>query len=302
MFISFSRILKSGWLNFKRNIWLSTATISVFFLVLFVIASLLFLSFATTHVARTLEDKVDISVYFRESAPEGSILGLKDELLEFKEIKSVEYVSREDALATFKERHRDNPLIQASLEELEGNPLLASLNIKAFEASTYGAIAQFLERGAAGPLVEKVDYRENKELIDRLFTITGNIKRVGIAASLFLSLVALLVAFNTIRLAIYNERDSIAIMRLVGAGDWFIRGPFIVQGMLSGISAAALSMGVTAVLAFAFSDRVNAFIPGLDLLGYLKTNFLLILMIEGGVGVLLGSLGSLIAIRNYLKV
>lgn len=302
IFIHLSRIFKSGWLSFVRNIWLSTATISVFFLVLFVIAGLLFLSFATTHVAQILEDKVDITVYFSDSAPEPRILDVQSQLLEFEEIKSVEYVSRSRALETFKERHKDNPLIQASLEELDENPLLASLNVKAYEASTYEAVAQFLEGGTAGSLVEKIDYRENKELIERLFTITGNIKRAGVAVSALLSFVALLVAFNTIRLAIYNERDSIAIMRLVGAGNWFIRGPFVVQGMLVGISAAVLSMVVVAVLVYTFSDRVNAFIPGLNLLGYLRTNFLLILALEAGVGVALGSLGSLIAIRNYLKV
>ncbi len=302
MFINLSRIIKSGWLNFRRNIWLSTATISVFFLALFVVAALFVLSFATTHIARTLEDKVDISVYFAEDTPEYNILDVQSRLLDFKEVKSVEYVSRVDALETFKERHRDNPLIQASLEELDENPLLASLNIKAYEASTYEVIAQFLERAPAGSLVEKIDYRENKELIERLFTITGNIKRAGVIVGIILSFIAMLVAFNTVRLAIYNERDSIAIMRLVGAGNWFIRGPFVVQGMLVGFAAAVLSMLVLAALAFAFSERVDAFIPGLNLLGYLKTNALLIMGVEVGLGVLFGGLSSLVAIRNYLKV
>jgi len=302
MLTSFSRIIVSGWLHFWRNIWLSSATISVLFLALFVAAILLFLGFTTTHIARILEDKVDISVYFIPEISEENILDVKSQLLGFQEVKNVEYVSREQALETFRERHKDNPLIIASLEELEENPLRASLSIKAYQASSYAAIAEFLGSESMGSLVEKVDYRENKDLIERLFTITGNIKKAGLVSSAMLSLIAVLVAFNTVRLAIYNEKDSIAIMRLVGAGDWFIRGPFIVQGMLVGFFAALLSTLAMVILAIIFSERLNAFIPGLNMLGYFKTNILLFLAVEFGGGVILGSLSSFIAIRNYLKV
>lgn len=302
MFTALTRIIKTGWLNFWRNIWLSSATISVLFLVLFVIAGLLFFNAVTMHIARILEDKVDISVYFDQSAPESSILNVKSQLLEFKEIKNVSYISRQEALDTFRERHKDNPLISASLEELDENPLQASLNIKAYQASSYATIAEFLEGGTASPLVAKIDYKENKELIERLFTITGNVERAGIIVSVVLSFIALLVAFNTIRLAIYNEREAIGIMRLVGAGNWFIRGPFIVQGILVGFAASILSIFVIIMLAFVFSGKIGAFIPGLNLLGYIRENVLLILIIEIGTGVVLGSLGSLIAIRGYLKV
>lgn len=269
---------------------------------LFVAAALLFLGFATTHIARILEDKVDISVYFIPKASEENILDVKSQLLGFEEVKNVEYISQDKALDVFRERHKDNALITASLEELEENPLRASLNIKAYQASSYSSIAEFLSSGSIGSLVEKVDYRENKNLIERLFAITGNIKKAGLAVSAVLSVIAILVAFNTVRLAIYNEKDSIAIMRLVGAGDWFIRGPFIVQGMLVGFFAALLSMLVVTTLIIVFSQRLNALIPGLDMLTYFKANISLFLVVELGGGVVLGSVSSFIAIRNYLKV
>ena len=296
------RIIKNGWINFWRHFWLSSATISVMVLMLLVVSGLLVLNVATQTTVSMIQDKVDISVYFETFAEEKEILELRDSLLTFEEVKSVDYVSRQEALDAFKARHKDNQLILNALKELDDNPLEAVLNIKAYQASQYEAISQFLETGSHNEVIDKVNYRENEELISRLFSITNTTKKIGLGASLLLGLVALLVMFNTIRITIYSRRDEISIMRLIGASSWFIRGPFLVQGALIGIISASLSLVVTyTVLAF-ITEPASQFIPGLDLFDYFVSNALFIIGGQILFGMILGALSSFVAVRKYLKV
>lgn len=302
MFISLSRIAKYGWLNFWRNFWLSGATVSVMVLMLFVITLVLGVNVATEHIASILQDKVDISVYFETTANEQDITALREELEEFSEVKSVEYTSREEALKRFKERHKDDPLILQAIREVGDNPLQATLNVKAFQASQYQAITTFLEDTRFEPLIDKVNYRENQSLINRLFAISAAIKRVGFGVTMLLGLIAVLVTFNAIRMAIYSQREEILIMRLVGASNWFIRSPFLIQGGLVGGFSAAITLTLTLIFLILFSYKISLAIPGLDLIAYMKTNWFLILLFEFLVGIGLGIISSFIAVRKYLRI
>ncbi len=302
MFISLSRIAKYGWLNFWRNFWLSGATVSVMVLMLFVITLVLGVNVATEHIASILQDKVDISVYFETTANEQDITALREELERFSEVKSVEYTSREEALKRFKERHKDDPLILQAIREVGDNPLQATLNVKAFQASQYQAITTFLEDTRFEPLIDKVNYRENQSLINRLFAISAAIKRVGFGVTMLLGLIAVLVTFNAIRMAIYSQREEILIMRLVGASNWFIRSPFLIQGGLVGGFSAAITLTLTLIFLILFSYKISLAIPGLDLIAYMKTNWFLILLFEFLVGIGLGIISSFIAVRKYLRI
>lgn len=299
---SIERIIRSGWVNFSRNFWLSSATISVMVLMLILVTGLFVVNVMTQSVAQSIQDKVDISVYFVTDAPEEEILRVQSELAGFTEVKSVRYVSRDEALSEFRERHKDNPFILQALKEVGANPLQASLNIKAYQASQYQAIETFLSSGAHKDFIDKINYRENQALIERLFGITNNVKRAGVIAGMVLGAIAVLVTFNTIRMAIYSRRDEISIMRLVGASNWFIRGPFLVQGALVGVFSVAITFIITYLFLAAFSDRVEAFIPNLNLIGYFAANWFSILGFELLLGVVLGSFSSFIAVRKYLEV
>jgi cell division transport system permease protein len=295
------RILKSGWQSFVRNYWLSTATVAVMILALLVVASLLLFNVVTQAIVSNLEGKVDVSVYFSKEADETKILKLRQELVDLNEVKSVDYVSQEEALKRFKETHKDNEVMIQSLQELDQNPLQASLNIKANYASQYEAVANYLSQDRFQGVIEKINYKQNKEIIDRLTRLTGNIQKAGLIISLFLALVAVLVSFNTIRLTMYNWRDEISVMRFVGASNWFIRGPFVVEGILYGVCATVITVILLFPVLFFISPKITSFLPEVDLMYFYQSNFWQFLSLLLLMGVALGGVSSFIAIRRYLK-
>lgn len=302
MITALLRIFKSSWINFRRNIWLSAATISTLILSLSVVAGLLIVNFTTDHLVRFLQDKADISVYFKDNISSLDILKIKQDLTGRKEVKSIDYISREHALDNFKEKHKDNQVLMDSLNELGDNPLQASLNIKAFEVSQYQALASLFDTIKYKDLIEKVNWRQNELIINKIFTISRNFKTAGLILSLILLVIAGLVVFNTVRLAIYSQRDEISVMRLVGANNWFIKGPFVVEGMTSGLFAAIITMLLFFGLSVAFSDKISNIFSGLNIYNYFVANVINNFMILIAVGVGLGAFSSLIAIRRYLKV
>jgi cell division transport system permease protein len=296
------RIIKTGFQNFWRNSWLSAATISIIVLTLFVISSLLLLNVISQSLVASLENKVDVSAYFNSESPENDILAVRQDLIKLPEVKSAEYVSKDEALKQFKETHKDNSTLLQSLSELDDNPLQASLNIKAQSASQFEAIANFLEQSKYASLINKVNYHQNREVINRVSSLATNIGRGGIIASFILALMAVFVTFNTVRLTMYNWKDEISVMRLVGAGNWYIRGPFVVEGIIYGILAAFFTLIILYPILYFVSPKITSFLPEVDLLYFFEANIWQILMLLVGVGAALGSLSSLIAIRRYLRV
>lgn len=301
MFTGFKRIFKLGWQSFSRDGGLAAATVFILVIIIALVTSLFLLKEISQFLIASIREKVDISVYFKERASEAEILNIKEELSKIPEVKEVRYVSKTEALEKFIERHRDDPVLMASLAEV-GNPFLASLNIKAWEAGQYGMIANFLENPLYEDLIEKVDYYQRKPVIEKIFAITSGIEKAGISLSIVLIIVAILVTFNTIRLAIYNFREEIKIQRLVGASNWFIRGPFLVQGAISGILAGLICLLIFTLICWGLSPKIEIFFPGLNIFQIFVSNFWLIISIQFVTGILLGIISSTIAIRKYLKV
>lgn len=299
--VNVKRVFKSGFMNFWRNGWVSLATILVMVITLFVLGSLIFGRALLNSTLSQLEDKVDITVYFKTGANEGEILSLKDKLSKLDEVKEINYISSEKALQDFRERHADNALITQSLDELAENPLGANLNIKAKDTSQYESIARFLEASAISS-IDKINFRQNKAIIERLGNILNASRNAGIGATLVLGIIAVLVAFNTIRLAIYTSKDEITVMRLVGASSRHIRGPFIVEGIMYGVFAAIFTMFIFYPLTLWLGPLAERFFSGPDLFAYYISNFFQIFAILLVAGVGLGSLSSYIATRRYLKV
>ncbi len=296
------RIFKAGITDFKRNSWLSVATILEMCLVLFVIEGLLMFSVVTNVLVESLKDKVDISVYFKKEAAEQEILAVKSELENLSEVKTVEYISEERALELFKERYADNPSILESLDALDENPLEASLNIKAQDPGQYDSIASFLGGEVQKQNIDKITYFQNKSLIDRFNRIIRTIETSGLLLSLILAGISVLIAFNTIRLAIYTSREEIGIMKLVGATPGFARGPYLFEGGMYGLIAALASIILFYPAALLVSPKLSTILPEIDLAQYYLANVLQIGGLLILIGVSLGIISSFIAIRRYLKV
>jgi cell division transport system permease protein len=270
-------------------------------LVLFVLGSLVFVGAFANTVLTAFESKIDISVYFVANAKEEDILQVKKEIEALPDVAQVAYVSKDEALAQFRERHKGNALIVDALDELGENPLEASLNIRARDPSRYGNISDFLLQKNY-PAVDKINYFENQAVIDRLGSIVGTVRGSGAILAVFLAFVAILVAFNTVRLSIYTMREEIGIMRLVGATKWFIRGPFLVSGVLYGAASAAITTLVFFPLTWLASPKLAILVPNFNLFQYFISNFAEFFAIILVSGVLLGTISSFIAIRRYLEI
>lgn len=256
----------------------------------------------TKTALESIQNKIDISVYFKIETPEDEILKIKKSLESLAEVKSIEYISRDQALMIFKERHADDPTISQSLEELKENPLLASLNIKAYNPKEYATIADYLDKTNFKVSFEKVTYAQNAVIIERLNKIIDTAEKGGFALTVFLALIAVLVTFNTIRLAIYSSREEIGIMRLVGASNSFIRGPYIVEGIIYGLLAGVFSVIIAAPIIYFISPYAKIFISEMNLWSYFASHLFGILGYQLLMGVALGVISSIIAVRKYLKI
>lgn len=317
IFTSFKRIARTGFVSFWRNGFLSFAAIVVITLSLMALSGLIFAGAFGRSLLDTVKSQVDINVYFSLEAPEADILALQTSLEALPEVASTTYISREAALSAFEEKWQNNTLIMQGLQELGSNPFPAALNIKAIEPGQYGGIAKYLESSdptdSAGlPIVDKVNYEENKLIIDRLGRIIPAIELAGGVLALLLALVAVIVVFNTIRLITYTMRDEMSVMKLVGASNAFVRGPLVVSGIMYGIVSGVVTLVLMAALAY-WSDTVILRLAGVDVAAnfelavnilsrYFIDNFQQLFLIIMGAGVLLGGLSSYIAARRYLRV
>jgi len=298
-----SRILKYGWQNFRRNRWLSIATISILLLTLTVFQGLILFRVMTETGIANLKNKIDVSIYFTPEAEENSILTIQRRLEQQENVKQVEYISREKALAMFKTRHQDDPTINQALRELNDNPLSASLNIKADNPSDYSGIVSFLEKQESWqPVIEKTTYRQNQLVIERLGNIVNTAEKFGFGLTFFLSIAAILVTFNTISLAIYSNREELGVMRLMGSPNNFIVGPYVVTGIIYSIIAAVLSMVIIWPIVGFISPYLKFFISDTSLAGYYADNFWKLASYQLVFGMTLGIVSAHVAIRKYLKI
>jgi cell division transport system permease protein len=265
-------------------------------------AGLIFANATTTNIIGFLKDKIDVSVYFQLNTPEDQILNVQESLRRLPEVKSVEYISRDDALRIFRESHKDDPVITETLDQLDENPLLASLNIKAQDPRHYSAIASYLDKPAFNEQIEKITYAQNHLIIERLIAFVDTMRNGGAVLTSFLSFLAIMITFNTIRLAIFSNSEELSVMRLVGASNNFIRGPYIVTGVLYGIIGAFISFLLFIPILNFISPYISNFIPEISLNQYFASNFFSLLFYQILFGVGLGILSSVIAIRRYLHI
>jgi cell division transport system permease protein len=296
------RVIRAGWNNFKRTSYVTFGTTGVMALVLILLLCLMAVNFVGGVLVDALEAKVDVSVYFKADATEDDIRAVQSDLEQLNTVQYATYLSRDDALAQFKERHAQDALIQESLAELETNPLQASLNIKATDTGEYASIVSFLETHKLRTTIDKINYYENEAVIGRVQRISGTMQQSGVLGTLVLAIIAVLVAYNTVRLTIVNQRNEIEIMRLVGGSNWYIRAPFLVEGSLYGMLAAVMALAVFGIGIGWVSPRLALVMPGVSLAGYFVGNGIQVVLLTLIAGVGLGVISSLIAIRKYLRV
>lgn len=301
------RVVRTGFFNFWRNGTVSLASVLVMMVTLCVIGLISFSGAILDTSLAELKNKIDINVTFVPSAPEAEILRIKQTLESLPEIFLVTYSTREEALTAFKERHANDPSILAALDELGENPLGAVLNIKTRDPSQYASVADFLEGGNALSgggitIIDRINYFQNKAAIDKLTAIIRAADRLGFALTVFLAVISMLIAFNTIRLTIYIAKDEISVMRLVGASATYIQGPFVVVGVIYGMVAGLLTLLIFLPITYWLSQVTESFFVGFNVFSYYIHHFFEIAFIILASGILIGAISSIFAIRKYLKV
>lgn len=299
------RVVKAGFVGFWRSAYVSLASIFALTVALFVIGATMFLDQLLTTSLNTLQSKVDINVYFVPEAPQAEIDRLKTALEAMPEVEYVTFTSREDALEEYRQKNQNDEIAMQALEELNENPLGANLAVQAKETSQYETIAKFLDEQQANEqpqvqVIDEVNFAKNKDSITTLTNIINATERASFAVMLVLLVASVLITFNTIRLAIYTAREEIAIMRLVGASNMFIRGPFMLQGFMYGFLAGLLALISFYPMLVWLGPRTEAFFE-LNLLTYYLENFGYIFVVLVGIGVVLGLVSSTLAIARHLK-
>lgn len=303
------RVMKAGFFNFWRSGYVSLASILVMIITLSVIGSVIFVGAILNVTMQELRDKVDINVYFVPDAIESDILAIKTKLEAMPEVMAVEYVDKEKVLENFRTRHENDQLQLQALDELGKNPFGASLNIKAKDPSQYEGIANFLNEenilaSEGNGIIDQNTYfkRENRVAIDKLTKIINSTEDLGLGISLGLVVVSIIIMFNTIRLTIYISKDEISVMQLVGASKNYIRGPFVITGIIVGLIAGFITMFFFFPISYSLGNTTQNFFLGINIYEYYLTNFFQILFIVVGSGVAIGAVSSLLAVRKYLKL
>ncbi len=305
MMTDLKRIIKGGLLNFTRSGIISWAAVLVVTITLSVITAIVLLQTVLGSSLEQIKDKVDVTIYFNVGAPEVKIMSLKKSLENLPEVQKVSYISAEEALKLFRERHKDDyPTIQA-LDEIKDNPLGAYLNVKAKEVSQYESIANFMKSDNAlvlgsTSIVDKVNYHQNKTVIDRLNNIISGAQKLGFLVTLILIIISIIITFNTIRLTIFISKEEIGVMRLVGASKARVRGPFMVEGAIYGIIATIITLILFWPITAYLGHNMTNFL-GLNIYDYYLSNLFQIFIIILLSGVLLGIISSFFATRKYLN-
>ncbi|MEK7080621.1 MAG: permease-like cell division protein FtsX [Patescibacteria group bacterium] len=304
MLTSFKRIFNFALQDFSRNKGISIAAIFVLVVTIMLVTGLLFFHGVSQFLISEIQDRIDITAYFKDGTQEQDILNVKDEILKMSpNIKAVEYVSKEQAMQAFQEKHKNNAVLEKALEEVGTNPFLPSLNITTNgDPAQYAEVSNVLQTANFSKFVEKVDFSQKKDTIEKVFSITSNINNFGIALSIIFIIVAILVVFNTIKLAVDSSKEEIGTMRIVGASDWFVRGPFIIQGAIYGFIAFIICLLLSALSAYILSPKITAVLPGFNTLGYFLSNIWILILIQLVFGIGVGIISSFIVIRKYLNV
>ena len=301
------RVARYGFVGFLRNGFVSLAAILIMTITLLVISTLLISGAALSSVLKDLTGKVDITVYMTTSATSDQVAQLVTSLKALPQVLSVTYVSSDQALVAFQARHQNDQLTMQALQELPTNPLGASLQVRAKDTSQYATIANYLTSqqtsgNGAGTAIDKVNFSQNKTAIEHLTTIIDTSKTIGLAIAIILACASILITFNTIRLAIYTSRDEIGVMSIVGAGQWYVRGPFMVSGVLYGIISGIIVLTILYPLSAWLGPASQNFLGVFNVFTYYMSSFGLLFLVGMGSGIALGTLSSYLAVRRYLQM
>lgn len=301
------RIIHAGTVNFIRNASLAIAAMAVMVITLTIVLFSIVTNATLTHTIDDIADKIDVSVFLNDDTTEAEAQKLVADLKKQANVESVRYLDKEEALQRYIEQNADNQTL-ATAAGLADNPIPATIIIKPRDLNKIEDIKTYLVQDDIQALQTSgsPSYSgDRQKAIENITHATNILRRIGVVAVVVFALVSALIIFNTIQMAIFNRRDEIKIMRLLGASTGFIRGPFIVESIIYGLLSAILSVLIINAAFVASSGALQASSLGLLDINYASQyfadNFLKFLLTQLMLGTIIGAVSSIIATRRYLK-
>jgi cell division transport system permease protein len=305
-FITFGRIVHTGAVNFVRNLWLAIAAMAIMIITLTIILFSVIVNATFNNTVQQITSKIDVSLFLKDSVTPAQSQQLVKQLKALPSVQSVQYLSKDQALRRYEAQNAGNTQLLQAINETN-NPLPATINIKPTDLNQIDQIRAFVEQPKIAALQSDPasDSGDRREAINKITHATNILRRVGVAAVIIFAVISVLIIFNTIQMAIFNRRDELQIMRLLGASTWFIRGPFVVESVIYGILSAVISVLIINAIFITASSSLQATSFGLLDISYsqsfFESHYWLLLAMQLVLGILIGAASSVIATRRYLK-
>ena len=279
------------------------ATVLVLVLALLSVNVLIGVNALASSAIAILEQKIDVSVYFVPETPDAILDQARSYMASLPQTNRVTLFTAEQALEAFKERHANDPSILDALEELDENPLGATMIIKAAKTTDYPFLMEALNNPQFSFAVESKTYEDHTVAIGQVQQIAATIRYFGLILTIIFTIFGALIVYNAIRVAIYTQREEIGIMRLVGASNAFVRLPLIIDAIFFALFALLISMGLIAVIISVGEPYLLSFYDGSDpgLKTYFTNNFLELALIQGAIISFVVAMASWAAVGRYLK-
>ncbi len=303
MFLSLARIIKFSFQDIFRNIWLSLVTIIILILALFTVNMLLVVSLIGETAVKAVHDKIDINLYLKTSAGDEEIFALKDQIASLSEVREVTYISKQEALAQFTEKHKDNQDVLGALSELSINPLTPTLVIKPVGLDVFDNLINRLN-ALDSEIIESRNFTNYKNLLGKINGITAKVTDAGLMLSSIFIFITMLVIYNSVRVAIYTHRHQISIMKLVGASNYFIQMPYLVSSIIYTLAGVLAIMLIFYPFLTLLQPYLETFFVGynINLLTYFYGNAIKVFGLQFLAAALINIFASMFAVRKYSRV
>jgi len=304
--INLWRITKTGLQNVLRNATLAVAAVAVMTITLTTILFLFIFNTTFNNTVHQITSKIDISIYLSDNITDAQRISLINQLKGLSEVQSVQYISKQEALILYVKENQGNTALENAIQQT-ANPLPATIIVKPNDPSKLDQVKAVINKPANLALQsDPTSYSGGLEsAINKIARTAVVFREIGITGVIVFAVVSILIIFNTIRMAIFNRRDELTVMRLVGASTWYIRGPYVVESTAYGIISALLSILIVNTIFFTIANSFQANSLGLLNISYttqyFHRYFWLILLSQLGLGILIGAVSSTLATRRYLK-
>ena len=300
---SFLRVVKFALQDIGRNFGLSFMTVFILVLMLLSVNMLWSVDVLTKEAVGLVKDQVNVSIYFNPDVADKDIQGVETYLQTFPEVVNLQLVSKDQVLASFKDRHSGSQEVLDALSELGTNPFGETLMIKAKEPADYNKIIAALDVPEYDKLISGKSYDGHEDAVTRLQDITNRVEQVGFWLTVLFAVISFLIIFNTIRVAIFTHKAEIGIKRLVGASSWFIRGPYFMESIIFSVLSVAITVGIIFLSLRFFDPYLTIVFPNnFSLTNYYSSHILLLFGTQTLAVLALTIVSSSLAMRRQLKV